>query len=653
MLRLCLVLALLSGMPLAAAQGLPVAEDECAAWCDHLVPLPQEIAIKRMVVLVPQAVGIRLCAEAGEIEQQALSDLTALFKAKAGVEPTGNGFEIRIGVLDAEGQLNGIAVSAADRLKTLPNRDQAYTIQPSGESKLIVAALDPKGVYHGVQTLRQLLGPKLTKDQVVIPLATIVDWPDLDERGLWNFDMALIPWITSLKMNFAKVPTAMRPVRRDQPVRVNVDPKVLVAGRMRALKAVPTVKHLNYIGAKHGGYEAYPELAGKGDEAVPTIWYKPRRIRVPCAACPALKKIIAEYMVCMASKGAQEVSVWLSEFRGQCQCDTCLEAGQLRMETRAACEGWLEARKQYPHLVLRIFYCMGGKSLDDTYQALMELPAEVKIEYCYGRYGKAFDKAAAAGRWLASYAGRPLPDASYTGLRFHGAPRIRKHVLRLLDRKWRAVYSINYVYSNGTYQRAFWDFHVHALAEWSWNLNGRSIADLARAWATRAGYARPKHVAEWVAAMAPIERSLHYALTTRNWGKLSEALKAGEPLRPSRGVLAGFPNSKTLDEQLTACERALSIVEETGAQDLILETQYVAALVRSLKALNALLAQVTQDPHSEALAELRQGTEDLAKAFDAKMDLVKAEPRDFAEATKKQHAEMWTKRVKDISDALP
>ena len=67
------------------------------------------------------------------------------------------------------------------------------------------------------------------------------------------------------------------------------------------------MKHLNYIGAKHGGYEAYPDLAGKGDEAVPTIWYKPRRIRVPCGACPALKKIIAEYMICLASKGARVV----------------------------------------------------------------------------------------------------------------------------------------------------------------------------------------------------------------------------------------------------------------------------------------------------------------------------------------------------------
>jgi len=150
--------------------------------------------------------------------------------------------------------------------------------------------------------------------------------------------------------------------------------------------------------------------------------------------------------------------------------------------------------------------------------------------------------------------------------------------------------------------------------------------------------------------MAPVQRSLHYALTTRHWDKVAKALKAGEPLQPARGVLAGFPRPKAIDEQLATCERARSIAEETGAQDLILETQYVAALVRSLQALNALLTQAAKD---SALSNLRQGTQDMSKAFDAKTDLVTAEPRAFAEATKKQHAEMWSKRVEAISDALP
>lgn len=655
--RMCFALALVGVLVSAHAQVAPVTGDEAAAWLDHLIPLPHEIAIAHKALVRPQDVGIKLRAGAGEVEQQALSELLAVFRQKAGVEPKGAGFEIHIAALDEQGQINGHTPADAARLKTLRNSEQAYLIQPVGETKLLVAALSEKGAYYGAQTLIQLLSPKLSKDQVEVPLATVTDWPDLEERGLWNFDLDLIPWITSLKLNFAKVPAYPKRIKRGTAVQAKVAstkrlPNVLVAGRVRALKAVPNVTHLNYIGAMHGGYEAYPEMAGKGDEAVPTIWYKPRRIRVPCAACPALSKIIAEYMTALASQGAVEVSVWLSEFWGQCQCKACLEAGQLRMETRAAVDGWLEARKHYPSLVMRIFYCMGGKSSEDTYSVLKELPPEVKIERCYGKFGEAFDKAAAEGRWLASYAGPPMAKADFSGMRFHGAKRTRDYVRRLLSQQWDGIYSINYVYSTGAYQQALWRFHVSALAEWTWNLDGRGLEQLAKAWATRAGYAQPGTVAEWVATMAPVEQSLHYVLTTRNWDKLPDAIKAGEALVPGRGILAGFPNTHALDAQLAACERGRALAKQAAALDLALETDYAAALARTLKALNALLDPGAREQQAAALAALGQGPRDMVKAFDDGMALVEAEPKDFAGSIKKLHAELWDQRVSAVSSAV-
>jgi len=646
---------------LAAAAGaeiVPVSKDECAAWCDHLMPLPHEIAIPRKALVRPQEIALRLRPNAGEVEAQALSELTELFKNRAGLVPGGSDFEVLMGVLDKRGQIAGVVVTGADRLRTLPHSDQAYLIQPSGDSRLIIASLNERGVYHGAQTLIQLLEAKITKEQVAVPLATVVDWPDMDERGLWNFDLDLIPWLVSLKLNFAKVPSPPERIQRDRPVKAKPRstkrfPNVLQAGRRRALKAVPNVAHLNYIGAKHGGYDTYPELAGKGAAAVPNIWYKPRRIRVPCAACPVWTKIIGEYMADLASKGAQEISVWLSEHRGQCQCEECLKAGQLRMETRAACKGWLEARKQYPDLVLRIFYCMGGESLDDTYQCLMELPSEVKIERCYGLYGKAFDRAAAEGRWLASYSGPPLARGEFSGLRFYGAQRTRDYARQLLDRKWDAVYSINYVYSNGTYQRGLYDFHVSALAEWTWNLDGRSVQDFAKAWATRAGHDRPEAAAEWVVLMDPIERALNYVLTTRTWSKLPDALKSREPLQLGRGILAGFPNAKSLSEQMAECERARQLAETVGAHDIVLETQYVAAFLRSLTGLNGLLAQGGKPQASDAaLADFHRATQDMIDAMNRKTDLLTAEPKSFAESMKKKHEQLWQDRVTRIARAL-
>ena len=659
--RMCLGSALvLCGTTVnAKAKAIPVSEAESSDWCDHLVPLPHQIAIPWQVIMPRANVEVRLQSHAGDIEKQAALELAELLGGKGHqATPRTTAFQLLIGVVDEDGRIGDVLVKGVEKLSELPSAAQSYAIEPVGTSTLVVAALDPKGVYYGVQTLKQLLSAKLTDRDVVIPLATIVDWPDMEERGLWNFDLDLIPWLTSLKLNFAKVPTRCEPLRRGEPVRASLVaterfPDVLAAGRVRALKAVPNVAHLNYIGAKHGGYDAYPELAGKGEEAVPTIWYEPRRIRVPCGACPMLTQIIAEYLLDLASKGASEVSVWLSEFAGQCQCPTCLEAGQLRMETRAACQAWRAVRKQYPNLVMRIFYCMGGKSLEDTCSVLGELPPEVKIERCYGQYGEAFDKAARAGRWLASYAGPPLPRVEHSGLRFHGASQTRDYVRSLRDRQWAGVYSINYVYSKGSYQRGIFGFHVHALAEWTWNTDGRDLRQLGKAWATRAGYAAPDKVAEWIALMDPIERALHYALTTRNWAEIPKASKDKAKLRPGHGVLAGFPNAATLKMHSDGCQRALSIAENIGAQDLVIETKYVVALLQTLAALNAISTAARPDgsPSTE-IAELRRGLIAMLRTFNAQMDLLNVEPKAFGESSKKNHSEMWRERVEAIVEAF-
>jgi len=251
----------------ATADVTGVSPAEFEQWLDRLLPLPHEIAIPRKVTVAPGDVGVRLQAEPGEIEHQALLELTELFEAKTGSGLSGTAFTIRLALLDSQGRLDGAAHPRAARLRDVPHSTQAYVIEPTGDAGLLVLALRPQGLYHGVQTLKQLLEPGLTPDSAVIPLAHAVDWPDVDERGLWNFDLDLIPWMCTLKLNFAKVPSGVRHIEAGKPVAVWTAsterfPNVLIEGRKRALKAVPIVTHLNYIGAKHGGYEAYPDMAG-------------------------------------------------------------------------------------------------------------------------------------------------------------------------------------------------------------------------------------------------------------------------------------------------------------------------------------------------------------------------------------------------------
>jgi len=179
----------------------PVAKDEAQGWLNHLLPLPHEITIAKSVTIKPADLGIVVKTDAGPVQRQILADLTALFQERAGQAPSGTAFQIILGVLDEKGQIEGHTVTDAVRLKSCPNSVQAYIIRPDGNNRLVVAALNEKGLYYGGQTLRQLLAAKLTRDAVTIPLATVTDWPDMEERGVWHAPFKAMPWMAALKLN--------------------------------------------------------------------------------------------------------------------------------------------------------------------------------------------------------------------------------------------------------------------------------------------------------------------------------------------------------------------------------------------------------------------------------------------------------------------
>ena len=143
--------------------------------------------IEHKVVLQPDEVGVRLEPGTGDIGDHAAKELKTLFATKAGVEATGSGFEIVIGLARGAEAGRDLSEEERRRLSSLPNRDQAYLIKPVGENRLVLTALEPRGLYYAVRTLHQLLEPALSPRTISIPLAKITDWPDLEERGVWNF----------------------------------------------------------------------------------------------------------------------------------------------------------------------------------------------------------------------------------------------------------------------------------------------------------------------------------------------------------------------------------------------------------------------------------------------------------------------------------
>lgn len=115
---------------------------EAQAWMRWVIPLPKEARIPRKVNLSAASVKVTLAGKLSPLRKNALRNLRSLFIDKAGVDPVaGEGFEVLLGLCDQSGRIGGITVPDADRLRKLPNREQAYLIRPIGTTMLVIAAI--------------------------------------------------------------------------------------------------------------------------------------------------------------------------------------------------------------------------------------------------------------------------------------------------------------------------------------------------------------------------------------------------------------------------------------------------------------------------------------------------------------------------------
>jgi hypothetical protein len=478
-------------------------------WQNVLLPLPREIAIAQWVDCRPGDVGVRVVDEAGELEEQAGAELRQLFADRGGVDPDGSDFEIVLGVATG-GSLAGMPIDVAS-LHDRPNREQAYLITPHGGNRLLLSALDGRGVYYAARTLYQLLEFTMSPQKVCLPLMTVRDWPDVEERGLWNFSDAAewIPWMASLKLNYGKmVDTRLATIERGRRNHADIDAGLMREAARRAFNYVPYIVHLNFL-HDCGLFRAYPELAGKGDSALSGRFVAHKegdQHRVPCASEPRLVEILAEWMIAIAAQGAGEISCWLSERPGQCGCSACTATGQFVLEARAFTAAWRRTQSQYPALAIRLF--LSTTTSERDHQVVAEAPPEVKIERACAVWlervqhhprdlmaNPLLDHCAAEGRWIASY-DVPLGafghvDTPEFKLPERSAHRVRDYVAQLIERCYSGAYGM---LAWQDFAREICGFNIEALAEWSWNGDGRDEEAFATCWATRQGFADPQRV---------------------------------------------------------------------------------------------------------------------------------------------------------------
>ena len=598
----------------AATPQAPVSRQEQTRWLRWVIPLPKQVRIEGKVHVSASDVRVRLRDGAGDVEKHAADELAALFAqaAKAhrseAVPAAGGSFEVLVGACDTKGRVMGITVPGAAELAKLPNPEQAYVIHPMGTDRIVLTALDERGVYYAVRTFRQLVEAHLADGKVAIPLAAITDWPDLAERGEWGGSTSRdIEWFGRHKMNLAEVHASVS-IAKDGRGVATIAQDLLDRGRLHAVKVVPIIMHLDYLQGSGIG-KRFPELKGVGESA------RPRTDTMTlCFSKPKTVEILADWMRSLAAlKGVTDINVWLSEYEGQCGCAECEKAKaagvpQHALETLAVKRALEAVRREHPHLRARVLLTQGTYPVNDRVLAAAAPRVQVSYYCGGGRPRSTYNSSrepmiyplladyAAKGHWLGVY---PQFTASYgTVCPWSGPQFIKSLITEFVDK------GLDCVCGYTVPENRLHDFNVTAAAEWSWNVRGRSEREFAAAWATRRGLSDPDAAAEWAVLLGPVGWDIYgsgYAASTftRSFVHAARLVTDGVKPRLGEGLWRYFPTAEHMDENLAACRKALALAERLGAPALVAETRVIQGYMTTVKQLYAIGHLVADDTLAE------------------------------------------------------
>lgn len=567
-------------------------------WARRLIPLPKEMVIERTVTLPRARVAVAAVGNLGDTERTALAAL----QAKLGTPGAGTpAFTIAVGRCGVTGRLGDWRVPGAERLRGLKNSDQAYALAPVADKTLALTGLTPQGVAYALTTFTQLLGP-VAGDTVEIPLARIVDWPDLAARGEWGGSAARdVEWFAAQKMNVVEEHSSLtvNAAGRGEAI---CNPPLVERGRLHGVKIVPIITHLDQLGGT-GLFEKYPETRGQGAGSVQASG----TVVAACLSHPKTAEIIADWMVALAQQeGVSSICLWLGENGARCGCDQCKAKGQFVLETQAAVRAWRLAQARNPKIKLRLLLTQG--SYEDNDMVLAEVPDGVEVSYYDG--GRTYDSSrdpmiyplladyVKQGRWLGCY---PQLTASWRIVCPWSGPQFIKYRMNEFVDK-----GLTNLTGYATPDNRLYDFNVTAAAEWGWNTRGRDEHEFAATWATVRGLKDPDRVADWAVLLGPVGWDVYGSGVPfpHFFGAATNLIRNRQAPVLGKGLFRYFPTPAHLATDAAICDRALKLAESLGDPRLITETKviqgYVGMLDR-LYAMGSLLARPT--PPSDAERE--------------------------------------------------
>jgi hypothetical protein len=554
--------------------------EDSTKWSQRCIPFPKEMEVSGSIERTLSDITLNI----PDIRDPRMDTAVDILSLHAWGE---SGFTVHLLLSSNASSLPPELVS---RLKSLPNRDQAYTIQPVSENGqftgLILAGNTPLGLLYAARTLNQLLSPETSSHMRHIPEVAIIDWPDLEERGEWGWNLHHDRYsIAEMKMNEIEVHSQLG-FNSDGSPAASIDTDFLASSYRIGIRVVPIIKHLEQL-AKTGLFKYHPDVAAV---------YEPGK-ELPSDYQPALcfskdktVELITGWMrQLLAYDDVKDINAWLAETPAPCFCDQCAGQNSFQMQTEALVKAFEAVKSDVPDSHLRIL--LSQASYNDNESVLKSIGPETRITYYHGQ--KTYDSStrpmidslltrfAADGGWLGAYP--QLTNSWRTIYPFTGGHFIKARMREFVSKGMKSFSGY------ATPSNSYYDFNIAAAAEWAWNSTGRTVTEFARAYALRVGMKDPDLFAEWAdiigrvgwkIAGSRIAETMIFAASDQQFvdGFIVDGSLFGrnKPLRFGEGILYEFADQDDLQQSIISAKEALDLARQTEEPRMV--TESLAAL---------------------------------------------------------------------------
>ncbi len=625
----------------AMASSRGAVDPQLRRWTDRLIPLPKEIAVDSSITVPADKIKI---AEFTPAPPRAATALWLLKTMTAGGAPENPEITFSLHLV---GESPAVPADLAERLAGLPNSGQAYALAPRPDKRqIMLIANQPEGLLYAARTMLQLIA-RAPRDvnpatEIEIPWVNVVDWPDMQDRGTYcgagGFDSYEndFKWMGRWKLNFAyrdadaKIDNIHAPEAEmfgtyepiiGSPSKLR---RLITAGAYAGVRVQTALGHLEQtcLGG-HGLLQArrdpkmekyLPALARQD----PKLKFDPYMVGLSMSS-PVTIDILTAWLAEIAgvTEGySDRITVCLTENRTYCHDDMLKSTAEKGFydhyvsELEAVMEAMHRVRRQYPWLKYDIILSQGCR-LDDTRRRLLEMvPADVGVHYYDGTLTYTSGKDEIIFPRLAEFAGKggragvvpTITHACTAVVPWTGIDYIHFRCNEFVDKKLQLVMAFLQP------DRYHCEQELMALAEWSWNAKGRTPAEFAAAYATVTGICDPETYAQWAVKAS-----------NAGWLLADSRFLADLPQNPAQGFYANqtFGDNLYKDKDINHPDKyhqgwqdaaaALALAYETGAPEMITESEAAFAGLSTYKTLKEISAMLHEDMDVKARADAFAG----------------------------------------------